>query len=128
MIYLGCITHASKGSIATVGGTDSATGALKHFTEAQAIAAIDAGMERFAVRDDKGHQADVRVTHNGTRRFLETRRDGVVTDNRGRLPVCRHAQVVKEAAASYKVDTDAISAKEKQKKAQPAAKAVKKTA
>lgn len=94
MIYLGCITHASNGSIATVGGTDSATGVLKHFTEAQAIAAIDAGTERFAVRDDKGHQADVRVAHNGTRRFLETHRDGVVTDNLGRLPVCRHAQAV----------------------------------
>ena len=92
MIYLSCITHASNGSIATVGGTDSATGTLKHFTEAQAIAAIDAGTERFAVRDDKGHQADVRVAHNGNRRFLETHRDGVVTDNLGRLPVCQHAQ------------------------------------
>ncbi len=79
LIYLGCITHASNGSIATVGGTDSATSALKHFTEAQAIAAID---------------ADVRVAHNGTRRFLETHRDGVVTDNLGHLPVCRHAQAV----------------------------------
>ena len=94
MIYLVCITHAPNGSIAAVGGNDSATGTLRHFTEAQAIAAIDAGTERFAVRDDKGHQADVRVAHNGTRRFLETHRDGFVTDNLGRLPVCRHSQSV----------------------------------
>ena len=102
LIYLGCITHASNGSIATVGGTDSATGALKHFTEAQAIAAIDAGTEKFAVRDDKGHQADVRVAHNVTRRFLETHRDGVVTDNLGHLPVCRHAQAVAPSPAPYR--------------------------
>jgi hypothetical protein len=94
LIYLGCTTHATNGSIATVGGTDGVTGVLKHFTEAQAIAAIDAGTEIFAVRDDKGHQADVRVAHNGTRRFLETHRDGVVTDNLGHLPVCRHVQAV----------------------------------
>jgi len=95
MIYLNCIKHAPNGSIAAVGGVDHATGTQKHFTEAEAIAAIDAGTEKFAVRDAAGHQADVRAAHHGTHRFLETHRDGVKTDNLGQLPVCHHAPAPK---------------------------------
>jgi hypothetical protein len=90
MIYLNCIRHAPNGSIAAVGGIDSATGTQKHYTEAMASAAINAGTEVFAVRDGSGHQADVRVAHRGSHHFLETHRDGVKTDNLGRLPACHH--------------------------------------
>ncbi len=90
MIYLNCIRRAPNGSIAVVGGIDSVTGTQKHYTEAMAIAAINAGTEAFVVRDGNGHQADVRVAHHGGHHFLETHRDGVKTDNLGRLPTCQH--------------------------------------
>jgi hypothetical protein len=90
MIYLNCIRRAPNGSIAAVGGIDSATGTQKHYTEAMAIAAINAGTETFAVRDGGGHQASVRVAHHGEHHFLETHRDGVKTDNLGLLPTCQH--------------------------------------
>ena len=101
MIYLNCIRHAPNGSIATVGGVDSATGEQKHYTEPMAIAAINASTETFAVKDTAGHEASVRVAHHGTRYFLETHRDGVKTDNLGRLPVCRH-NVVTPAPPPYR--------------------------
>ncbi len=66
MIYLNCIRHAPNGSIAAVGGVDSATGEQKHYTEAMAIAAINAGTETFAVKDAAGNEAAVRVEHHGT--------------------------------------------------------------
>jgi hypothetical protein len=90
MIYLNCIKHAPNGSIAAVGGTDGVNGTQKHYTEAEAIAAINAGAESFVVRDTSGHEASVRVAHHGGRHFLETHRDGVKTDNLGQLPVCHH--------------------------------------
>jgi hypothetical protein len=90
MIYLNCIKRAPNGSIAVVGGTDGVTGTQKHYTEAKAIAAIDAGTESFMVRDAGGHHASVRVAHHGERYFLETHRDGVTTDNLGQLPTCHH--------------------------------------
>jgi hypothetical protein len=90
MIYLNCIRHAPNGSIAVVGGVDSATNTQKHYTEAMAIAAINADTETFVVRDEDGHQASVRVAHHGGHYFLETHRDGVKTDNLGRLPTCQH--------------------------------------
>lgn len=93
MIYLNCIRHAPNGTIAAVGGVDNATGTQKHFTEAMAITAINAGTETFAVRDAGGHEAAVRVAHHGGRYFLETHRDGVKTDNLTRLPVCHHNAV-----------------------------------
>jgi hypothetical protein len=90
MIYLNCIKHAPNGSIAAVGGTDGVNGTQKHYTEAEAIAAIDNGTASFVVRDASGHEASVRVAHHGSHRFLETHRDGVKTDNLSRLPVCHH--------------------------------------
>ena len=93
MIYLNCIKHAPNGSIAIVGGTDGVNGTQKHYTEAEAIEAIDAGTESFLVRDASGHHASVRVAHNGVRHFLETHRDGVKTDNLGRLPICHHMPI-----------------------------------
>jgi hypothetical protein len=101
MIYLNCIRHAPNGSIAAVGGVDSATGERKHYTEAMAIAAINAGTETFAVQDAAGHEAAVRVAHHGTRHFLETHRDGVETDNLGRLPLCHH-NLVNPAPPPYR--------------------------
>lgn len=89
-IFLNCKKLAPTGSIAGVGGLDNA-GTQVHFTEAQAIAAIDNGTTRFVDRDSSGHQAEVRVAHRGQHRFLETHRDGVPTDNLGHLPVCHHA-------------------------------------
>jgi hypothetical protein len=93
MIYLNCIKHAPNGSIAAVGGTDGINGAQKHYTEAEAIAAIDVGTASFVVRDSGGDEASVRVAYHGTHRFLETHRDGVKTDNLSRLPTCHHIPV-----------------------------------
>jgi hypothetical protein len=90
MIYLNCIRRAPNGSIAVVGGIDSATDTQKHYTEAMAIAAINSGTEAFVVRDGSGHQASVRVAHHGGHYFLETHRDGVKTDNLDHLPACHH--------------------------------------
>lgn len=90
MIYLNCVKHASNGSIAEVGGTDGVAGTQKHYTEEQAISVIIAGTLQFKVRDANGHEADVRVAHHGNHKFLETHRDGVKTDNLGRLPMCHH--------------------------------------
>lgn len=94
MIYLNCIKHAPNGSIAAVGGTDGINGPQRHYTEAEAIAAIDGETETFVVRDFGGHEARVRVAHHGTRRFLETHRDEVKTDNLSHLPTCHHFPVV----------------------------------
>lgn len=93
MIYLNCIRLAPNGSIAVVGGTSAVNGAQKHYTEAEAISAINAGAESFVVRDADGHEANVRVAHHSDRQFLETHRDGVKTDNLGQLPTCHHVPV-----------------------------------
>lgn len=93
IIFLNCKNPASNGSIAGVGGTDSVTGTQNHYTEAEAIAAIDSGSIRFIDRDAAGNHAEVRVSHHGQHRFLETHRDGVKTDNLSRLPICHHATV-----------------------------------
>lgn len=92
-IVLNCITRAPNGSIAKVGGIENVGGTQKHYTEAEAIAAIEAGSFRFEVHDAGGHCADVRVCHHGQHRFLETHRDGVKTDNLGNLPLCRHIPI-----------------------------------
>jgi hypothetical protein len=92
-IFLNCKNLASNGSIAGVGGMDSVTGTQKHFTEAEAIAAIDSASIRFVDRDNAGHHTEVRVSHHGQHRFLETHRDGVKTDNLECLPICHHVPV-----------------------------------
>jgi hypothetical protein len=93
LIVLNCKKLAPNGSIAGVGGLNKSTNAQIHYTEAEAIAAIDAGSIRFEVHDDAGHIADVRVSHHGQHRFLETHRDGVTTDNLAKLPICHHVPV-----------------------------------
>jgi hypothetical protein len=100
MIYLNCIKHAPNESIAAVGGTDGINGTQRHYTEGEAIAAINAGTESFVVLDSSGHEANVRVAHHGGRQFLETHRDGVKTDNLGQLPICHHAPSPRTAALS----------------------------
>ncbi len=93
MVYLNCIKHAPNGSIAVVGGMDSATGKQEHYTESMAMGFINAGTKVFVVRDDHGREAAVRVAHHGGHHFLETHRDGVKTDNLGKLPMCHHETV-----------------------------------
>ena len=93
LITLNCKKLAPNGSIAGVGGLNKSTNAQIHYTEAEAIAAIDVGSIHLEVHDAKGHIADVRVSHHGQHRFLETHRDGVTTDNLGRLPICDHVPV-----------------------------------
>lgn len=93
LIVLNCKKLAPNGSIAGVGGLNKSTNAQIHDTEAQAIAAMDAGSIRLEVHDAGGHVADVRVSHHGQHRFLETHRDGVTTDNLTKLPICHHVPV-----------------------------------
>lgn len=91
IIRLNCKNIASNGSIAGIGGLNHSTNVQNHYTEAQAITAIDTGTLCFEVHDSTGHVAKVRVAHRGEHRFLETHRDGVKTDNLENLPVCHHA-------------------------------------
>ncbi len=92
-IVLVCRKLAHNGSIAGVGGLQKGTEALNHYTEAEAIRAIDDRLINFEVHDPAGHVAHVRVAHHGEHRFLETHRDGVKTDNLDDLPICRHVPI-----------------------------------
>lgn len=94
LIVLNCKRLAPNGSIEGVGGINQSTSAQQHFTETEAIAAIDAGRFRFEVHGISGQIACVRVNHHGSHRFLETHRDGTKTDNLGELHLCHHSTVV----------------------------------
>ncbi len=92
-IVLVCKRLAQNKSIAGVGGTDKTTGSLNHYTEVEAIKAIDDDTIDFEVHDSSRHVARVRVARHGSHRFLETHRDHVKTDNLDELPVCKHVPV-----------------------------------
>lgn len=86
--------HAIHQRIESIGCVDTATYAEVRFSEADAIAQIEAKAARFYVRDDKGNEAVVDVEEREGQKFLITKRDRVKTDNLKALPACSSSPIV----------------------------------
>jgi hypothetical protein len=86
--------HAVEGRIEYIRCINHVTGEESRFDEDEAIKRIEAGVARFVVRDDSGHEAVVEVEEREGRKYLITRRDSVKTDNLLALPECSSKPVV----------------------------------
>ena len=80
--------HSLYERIASIGCAEVGTGALKRFTEDEAILCIKFGTDRFYVDRPEGHTVWVIVAQREGREYIKTETDGEKPDNLLSLPEC----------------------------------------
>lgn len=80
--------HSLYERIVSIGCAEVGTGAIKRFTEDEAIASIKGGSDSFFVERPEGHRVSVIVAERDGREYIKTEADGEKPDNLLSLPDC----------------------------------------
>lgn len=80
--------HSLYERIVSIGCAEVGTGAIKRFTEDEAIASIKRGSDSFFVERPEGHRVSVIVAERDGREYIKTEADGEKPDNLLSLPEC----------------------------------------